>query len=713
MLELTIFSILLLVSFLLLIISLVKKLVFKPFYIIIALAILLSGAGIARTVLRSPGADISRESGLERNIYMSARLLQDYRVADSLSAAGAACEEAPENMDALLLKSAGLNGIGSYDISTRLLEEQGLEEEYGIRESNQKKELLDKEQAEALAADAIDNLGLSEEEEERFEMMMKLRYYKKGSDVSDISAGDFSGADAGYAEMKLADIENDHGGAYKITGDLANAGDCRAQVALSDLYASGYVPHDYTRADEEYDDYLKRATLLQIEVDEMQEKLGNEALTSDADYNTADTDTPEMKEYRMKQTEYRMAVSELDHIPELRAVNYLRSIETDPNGELARHIQLARLLVSADREDEARKELDQVFLLETIPEDQWLSSDVILVRDTFLEFLQSSRPESFNSACRILIQDLTQGLSQDDLPFRDVLERYLRELYTGIRIARISTGQYPKVTAELTYAREGLLESSMMWMEDTGEIIDNFELMKADGGESIAVSIVLDVSGSMSGDSIASAKSAIDSFLSSLSGNVMLSFVTFSNDANIIIPFTDSADAVRQAVRRVNASGGTNIASGLAAAQRSLSAFSGSKYVILLSDGYDGSHNNIDSVLQSLSAAGIQTFTIGMQGADEAYLKKIAEHNGGTFVFAKNTAQLMEIYGLLQRSLMNRYYLSYTVSGSTEEKERILQVNLKDSPAYDRKEYVLGFPKAEEQESTAGASYDFYSQLSY
>ena len=145
MLELTIFSILLLVSFLLLIISLVKKLVFKPFHIIIALAILLSGAGIARTVLRSPGADISRESGLERNIYMSARLLQDYRVADSLSAAGAACEEAPENRDALLLKSAGLNGIGSYDISTRLLEEQGLEEEYGIRESNQKKELLDKE----------------------------------------------------------------------------------------------------------------------------------------------------------------------------------------------------------------------------------------------------------------------------------------------------------------------------------------------------------------------------------------------------------------------------------------------------------------------------------------------------------------------------------------------------------------------------------------
>ena len=74
------------------------------------------------------------------------------------------------------------------------------------------------------------------------------------------------------------------------------------------------------------------------------------------------------------------------------------------------------------------KELDQVFLLETIPEDQWLSSDVILVRDTFLEFLQSSRPESFNSACRILIQDLTQGLSQDDTAFRDVLERYLREL---------------------------------------------------------------------------------------------------------------------------------------------------------------------------------------------------------------------------------------------------------------------------------------------
>ena len=708
MLELTIFSILLLVSFLLLIISLVKKLVFKPFYIIIALAILLSGAGIARTVLRSPGADISRESGLERNIYMSARLLQDYRVADSLSAAGAACEEAPENRDALLLKAASLNGIGSYDISTRLLEEQGLEEEYGIRESNQKKELLDKEQAEALAAEAIDNLGLSEEEEERFEMMMKLRYYKKGSDVSDISAGDFSGADAGYAEMKLADIENDHGGAYKITGDLANAGDCRAQVALSDLYASGYVPHDYTRADEEYDDYLKRATLLQIEVDEMQEKLGNEVLTSDTD-----SDTPEMKEYRLKQTEYRMAVSELDHIPELRAVNYLRSIETDPNGELARHIQLARLLVGADREDEARKELDQVFLLETIPEDQWLSSDVILVRDTFLEFLQSSRPESFNSACRILIQDLTQGLSQDDTAFRDVLERYLRELYTGIRIARISTGQYPKVTAELTYAREGLLESSMMWMEDTGNIIDNFELVKADGGESIAVSIVLDVSGSMSGDRIASAKNAIDSFLSSLSGNVMLSFVTFSNDANIIIPFTDSADAVRQAVRRVNASGGTNIASGLAAAQRSLSSFTGSKYIILLSDGYDGSSNNIDSVLQSLSAAGIQTFTIGMQGADEAYLKKIAEHNGGNFVFAKNTAQLMEIYGLLQRSLMNRYYLSYTVSGSTEEKERILQVNLKDSPAYDRKEYVLGFPKAEEQESTAGASYDFYSQLSY
>nr|MCR5370756.1 VWA domain-containing protein [Clostridium sp.] len=686
MLELLIFGVLFAVSILLLIISLIKKLVFKPFYFIVILAAILSLAGGARSVMRVRKSAGEQESALERNIYISARLLEEDRITDSLSAAGAAGEEDPENEDVILLRAADMNRLGSFDLSSRLLEETSLDEDYGIPDYNGRRESMDSGQSREIAGDIIDRLDLSESDAEKYDMMMQLRYYSRGADVSSISADDFSGSDRDYAEIKLADIANDHGGAYKVTGDLADAGDYRAQIALSDLYSRGYVPHDYGRADEEYDDYLMRATLLQIEVDEMQEKLGEKALKT-GQY----AEDQEVKDYLLKQTEYQMAVTELDHIPELRAVNYLRSTEMDSQGDLAQHLQLARLFADADMEDEARKELDMIFLSGEIAPDKWLSQDILFVRDTFLDFLQTNQSAPFYSAYAVMMQDLSQGLSEGDVVFRDVLERYLRELYTQIRITSIHTGDYPRIIAEMSYGKEGSLTESMLSPEDTGTEITSFELIREDGGEEIAVSVVLDVSGSMAGNNIASAKSAIDAFISSLSGNIMLSFVTFASDANIIIPLTDSSDSVRQAVRRTTTYGGTNIASGLQAAQRSLGAFSGKKYIILLSDGYDGSNNRIDSVLQALSAAGIQTYTIGMQGADEAYLKKIADRTGGTFVFAKNTAQLNEVYESLQRSLMNRYYLIYIVTENSDAKDRVLRVNMTDSPAYDRKEYSLGF----------------------
>ena len=138
---------------------------------------------------------------------------------------------------------------------------------------------------------------------------------------------------------------------------------------------------------------------------------------------------------------------------------------------------------------------------------------------------------------------------------------------------------------------------------------------------------------------------------------------------------------------------------------------SSNKYVILLSDGHDSSESQIGGVIARLLQAGIHVYTIGMSGANEAYLKRIADQTGGSFVFAANTSELNRTYADLQRAIMNIYILHYTVEEDEEIRNRILTVRMKNDPAFTRKRYTLGLPKAAGKSGAGEAKSGYYTEI--
>ncbi|KAI4373041.1 hypothetical protein MLD38_011210 [Melastoma candidum] len=184
---------------------------------------------------------------------------------------------------------------------------------------------------------------------------------------------------------------------------------------------------------------------------------------------------------------------------------------------------------------------------------------------------------------------------------------------------------------------------------------------------SVDLVTVIDISGSMAGTKLALLKRAMGFVIQNLSSNDRLSVVAFSSTARRLFPLCRMSDAGRQqALRAVNslvATGGTNIAEGLAKGAKVISDRKHKNPVasiILLSDGQDnyapndgqlrkGKNNYPHASPSSLGsdAMGFQlpvhTFGFGIDH-DAPAMHSISEVSGGTFSFIETEAVIQDAF---------------------------------------------------------------------
>ncbi len=166
----------------------------------------------------------------------------------------------------------------------------------------------------------------------------------------------------------------------------------------------------------------------------------------------------------------------------------------------------------------------------------------------------------------------------------------------------------------------------------------------------LAVTLVIDRSGSMSGSRMALA------ILGSLLGVGLLrdgeglSVVSFSSSASVDLGMR-KIDAVHRgaalaAISRLRAGGGTAIGSGLLVGQSQLDRIQGcAELIILLSDGFSNRGPNPLSVVPSLKAKKTTVYSIGVgTGVDTRTLTAIATGTGGRYFGASSSSQLPSIF---------------------------------------------------------------------
>ncbi len=154
----------------------------------------------------------------------------------------------------------------------------------------------------------------------------------------------------------------------------------------------------------------------------------------------------------------------------------------------------------------------------------------------------------------------------------------------------------------------------------------------------LSVHVALDVSGSMDGASIDSARKAVEALVDRLGPDDELSLVTFANEATLVVPRGPvgprRAPIVWQ-IHAIAAGGGTNLSAGLdrAYGQARASTADGA-LVLLLTDGRANEGDTDQDSLVARSAAarqdGIRTSTFGLgSDFDGPLLELLADRGEG------------------------------------------------------------------------------------
>lgn len=165
------------------------------------------------------------------------------------------------------------------------------------------------------------------------------------------------------------------------------------------------------------------------------------------------------------------------------------------------------------------------------------------------------------------------------------------------------------------------------------------------GLKPVDVVFIIDSSGSMrSNDPQEFRKQASKEFVGALVEGDRAGVVDFDFDGVVTQSLTTDFVAVNRSIKRLDASGGTDIGAGVAAANREFSAASNNsraKVAILLTDG-----RGAGGRAQARQAAeqNITIYTIGFGGANGDKLRDIARITGGNYTFVDSASDLPEVF---------------------------------------------------------------------
>jgi len=168
----------------------------------------------------------------------------------------------------------------------------------------------------------------------------------------------------------------------------------------------------------------------------------------------------------------------------------------------------------------------------------------------------------------------------------------------------------------------------------------------------INVSLVLDRSGSMSGEPLEAAREAALRFLGFMGPHDHVSVVTF--DDAVCTEFGPAAgndpDAV-EAVRRIHEGGSTNLSGGWLQGRTHVSErlVTGTNRVVLLTDGLANQGvtdpQQLEQLARGAADAGVSTTCIGFgPGFNEDLLRAMGEAGRGNFWYVEQTDQMGEIF---------------------------------------------------------------------
>lgn len=266
---------------------------------------------------------------------------------------------------------------------------------------------------------------------------------------------------------------------------------------------------------------------------------------------------------------------------------------------------------------------------------------------------------------------------------------------TGTRVAirSVNLSDFPTISLIVAVPEDVTVEDIEILENDAA--VDATVDPLVDSGKQVDVVLLVDTSGSMLGEPIASAIEAATAFVNELPSSVRVGLVTFGDDSQIEVALTQPRAAVVPQLDQLVAVGETALYDGIAAAA---SIFKGpaQRNVVLLSDGGDTvSDASFEEALAAAKKANASIYSVGLvtPETDDQALRRLSRKTGGRFSPAA-AAELGDIYSNIATELKGQYLVSYESEAGPGE-DLILSVR---SPAGEDSRLLVtpqGTPAAE------------------
>lgn len=240
----------------------------------------------------------------------------------------------------------------------------------------------------------------------------------------------------------------------------------------------------------------------------------------------------------------------------------------------------------------------------------------------------------------------------------DLLERYVRDMGRGL----VMTGG-PDSFGPGGYAGTAVERALPVYMDLRGR-----------GRQpKVALALVIDKSGSMSGTKVEMAKEAAARSVRLLQDGDSAAVLAFDSMPQWVAPLTPVTELERleKAIGSIYASGGTEIYPALHAGFQAVRGVEADvKHVILLTDGRSGSTGDYGTLTQEMRAARVTLSTVAVgDDADTSLLEAMARVGRGRYHFTAEPADIPEIFTketiMATRTVLvdKRFYPAATSSG--------------------------------------------------
>ncbi len=306
-----------------------------------------------------------------------------------------------------------------------------------------------------------------------------------------------------------------------------------------------------------------------------------------------------------------------------------------------------------------------------------------------------------------------------------------------LRIDDVDASSFPQMTAVVTVRDEfgvpipGLAADNFNVQEDhklpRPEITSIEPIVNPD--VHIAVTLAIDVSGSMHGEKLRDAQEAARRFLDGLTDQDQVALIAFSGaiDLNGVDdareqPFGGDKARLYDIIDGLQAGGATPLYdTAYKAVQWAASQPPGNRAVVLFTDGKeektgDGSGGsriaNEDSPIREANRAGVPVFTIGLgDDTDEMYLQRLAIETGGVYQHAARSAELAGLFTNVSDLLKQQYHIAWESGLPADGKAHQLRIDVKvdqhrtfDERAFDVPFIATPTPEGATPEPTATAT---------